>query len=236
MAPPIDATAHSCRCCAVVERLSFLSSAGRLHSHANLNDVVKLAVIPSWLVPVGLDREDGRRPDGVTVFPYSRGRALCWDATRIDTFSQASLIASASEQGAAEARKRQKYRGLMDRYSFEPLAVETTGVLGTSGTNFVRGLAHRMREVTGDRRESKWLFERQHLKIKKYARRVIIKKGAQREHLLNMLCPLDSPLILLGALRHSLQSLTYPSNCNKYIFYILANIGYVVLMLIRLTI
>ena len=81
-------------------RLFCRYSAERLPRHANLNDVVKRALavagIPSWLEPVGLDRGDGRRPDGVTVFPYSRGRALCWDATCIDTFSQASLIASAS--------------------------------------------------------------------------------------------------------------------------------------------
>ena len=169
---------HTCRCGAMVDRLghhglSCRYSAGRLPRHANLNDVVKRALavagIPSWLEPVGLDRGDGRRPDGVTVFPYSRGRALCWDATCTDTFSSASIIASAIERGsaaaAAEARKNDKYRNLMDRYLFEPLAVETMGVLGPSSVKFVGDLARRMRGVTGDNREKRWLFERLSLAV-----------------------------------------------------------------------
>ena len=44
-----------------------------LPRHANLNDVVKRALtsagIPAWLEPVGLDRGDGRRSDGVPIQP-----------------------------------------------------------------------------------------------------------------------------------------------------------------------
>ena len=53
--------------------------------HANLNDKVKrflaAAGVPSWLEPVCLDRGDGRRPDGVTVLRFCRGKSLCRDAT-----------------------------------------------------------------------------------------------------------------------------------------------------------
>ena len=42
---------------------------------ANLNDVVKRALavagMPSWLEPLGLDRGDAKRPDGLTVFPFA---------------------------------------------------------------------------------------------------------------------------------------------------------------------
>ena len=51
-----------------------------LPRHANLNDVVKrglaAAGVPSWPEPVGLDRGDGRRPNGITVFPYCRGKSF----------------------------------------------------------------------------------------------------------------------------------------------------------------
>ena len=71
---------HRCRCGRTVDRLghhglSCRYSAGRLPRHANLNDVVKrgltAAGVASILEPLGLDRGDGRLPDGLTVFPFS---------------------------------------------------------------------------------------------------------------------------------------------------------------------
>ena len=44
------------------------------------------AGIPSRLEPPGLSRSDGKRPDGVTLAPWSLGRPLVWDATCPDTF------------------------------------------------------------------------------------------------------------------------------------------------------
>ena len=146
--------------------LSCRYSAGRLPRHANLNDVVKrglaMAGIPSWLEPVGLDRGDGRRPDGITVFPYSGGKCLCWDATCVDTFSQSSVMESALHPGsaamAAESRKRDNYAALSTRYRFEAVAVETSGVIGPSSSEFLNGLGRRMIACTGDRRETQWLI------------------------------------------------------------------------------
>ena len=148
--------------------MSYRYSAGRLPRHANLNDVVKrglaAAGVPSWLEPVGLDRGDGRRPDGITVFPYCRGKSLCWDATCVDTFSNTSVIGAAIESGSpaagAEARKCARYQGLVDRYIFQPVAVETTGVLGPSTLQFLQQLRKRISSQTGDKRETAWLFQR----------------------------------------------------------------------------
>ena len=114
--------------------------------------------------PVGLDRGDGRRPDGLTVFPFSEGRSLCWDATCVDTYCDSALIESAIRPGAAadaaEVRKRTLYSSLTDRYRFEPLAVETSGVFGGGSAKFVVELGRRMTQVTGDRRELQWLWQR----------------------------------------------------------------------------
>ena len=164
---------HSCRCGRRVDRLghhglSCRYSAGRLPRHANLNDVVKRALtsagIPAWLEPVGLDRGDGRRPDGVTVYPYNQGKCLVWDATCVDTFCASALINAAITPGSAAAsaedRKRSKYASLADRYQFEPIAVETSGVLGPSTTAFLQRLGKRITAQSGNRRETAWLFER----------------------------------------------------------------------------
>ena len=120
--------------------------------------------MPSWLEPVGVSRTDGRHPDGITVFPFSGGRSLCWDATCVDTFAETHLMDSAMRAGAAaekqEQLKRQKYTELSERFRFEPLAVETTGVLGPSSLKFVAELGNRIRQYTGERRETQWLFQR----------------------------------------------------------------------------
>ena len=112
------------------------------------------AGVPSVLEPVGLDRGDGRRPDGLTLFPYTQGKSLIWDATCTDTYAGDSIVACAADPGAAaraaEARKRRRYEDLAQRYRFEPLAVETTGVLGPAFANFITDLGRRVAVATGD--------------------------------------------------------------------------------------
>ena len=165
---------HACRGCGRKvdslghHGLSCRYSTGLLPRHANLNDVVKrglaAAGVPSWLEPVGLDRVDGRRPDGVTVFPYSRGKCLTWDATCADTYAPSSVVDSAVAPGsaasAAEVRKREHYRNITDRYLLEPVSVETTGILGPSTIDFLRRLGKQVSGATGDKRETSWLMER----------------------------------------------------------------------------
>ena len=80
------------------------------------NDVLKRSLtsagLPAILEPQGLDREDGRRPDGLTLFPFKHGKSLTWDATCVDTFTESVLIKSSLEPGAAardaELRKRER--------------------------------------------------------------------------------------------------------------------------------
>ena len=82
----------------------------------------------------------------------------------MDTFASTSVIDSALHPGsaasAAESRKREHYRSLTDRYHFEPVAVETTGVLGPSTIAFLKRLGKQISTVTGDKREAEWLLER----------------------------------------------------------------------------
>ena len=68
----------SCRCGGRMDSrglhgLSCKYSAGRFPRHSAMNDVIKRALqkagLPSVLEPPGLDRGDGSRPDGITVFP-----------------------------------------------------------------------------------------------------------------------------------------------------------------------
>ena len=165
---------HACRLCGRhVKRLghhalSCQKSAGRFPRHGHINDLVKRSLsaagIPSVLEPVGLDRGDGRRPDGLTTFPFSSGKCLAWDATCTDTFGESVVIASAVEPGAAaraaETRKIKRYTSLSTQYIFAPLAVETTGVIGAAGTRLIKELGRRISSTTGERRETAWLWQR----------------------------------------------------------------------------
>ena len=100
---------HRCKCGTTVDTfgahpLSCRFSAGRIPRHSALSDVVRrglsAAGIPSILEPSCLDRGDGKRPDGIAVYPYSRGRCLIWDATSVNTFASSNLIRAALAAGS----------------------------------------------------------------------------------------------------------------------------------------
>ena len=169
---------HPCRCGGTVDELglhplSCRRSAGRFPRHTALNDIIKRAFdasgLPSCLEPVGLDRGDGKRPDGLTLFPFANGRSLIWDATCVDTFSAAHINNSATQPGQAAAKaekaKTDKYASLSDRFLFQPVAVETSGVLGPSTFGFLKSLGSRIGQARGEPREREWLFQRISLAI-----------------------------------------------------------------------
>ena len=164
---------HQCRCGIDIDErglhgLSCQLSAGRFPRHAELNSVIKrglaAAELPSVLEPAGLDRGDGRRPDGITTFPYAAGKCLVWDATCVDTFSASSVAVSAARASAAataaEGRKRRRYADISRRYLFRPVAVETSGALGPDSHFFLKDLGRRIVQVTGDRRDMERLMQR----------------------------------------------------------------------------
>ena len=79
--------AHQCRCGATVQSdglhpLSRRFSAGRFPRHSAINNIIKRSLDTaghhSILEPVGLDQDDGRRPDGVTSFPPKVARHWPW--------------------------------------------------------------------------------------------------------------------------------------------------------------
>jgi len=58
---------------------------GKIARHHVFNDIIWRAVgaagIPAVKEPSGLDRQDGKRPDGLTLIPWHGGRSLVWDVT-----------------------------------------------------------------------------------------------------------------------------------------------------------
>jgi len=164
---------HRCRCGGTVDALglhplSCRQSAGRFPRHKAINDIVKRALdaagMHAILEPAGLDRGDGKRPDGITTFPFANGKCLAWDATCSDTFSPSALSSSAAFPGSkccsAEASKQTKYKSLEDRFTFVPIAIETSGIIGPKSKHFLRELGHRITNRSGESKETAWLFQR----------------------------------------------------------------------------
>ena len=91
---------HTCACGKVVERnglhgLSCKRSAGRLPRHSQVNDLIKRALSSGGTAatrePYGISRHDGKRPDGMTMYPWKSGKCLLWDFTCGDTLAPSHL-------------------------------------------------------------------------------------------------------------------------------------------------
>ena len=148
--------------------LSCRSSAGRFPRHFAANDLIKRALatanVPSMLEPTGLTRRDGKRPDGLTLVPWSRGRCLVWDFTCSDTLAQSHVHQCSLEAGSAakagEERKLVHYTDLLTDYVFAPISIETLGSMGPMSMQFVQELSKHLIATTGDKRAGHYFRQR----------------------------------------------------------------------------
>ena len=85
---------YTCICGVQVDRkgrhgLSCKKAKGTFARHAHSNELIKRALatagVPSVLEPTGLTRNDGKRLDGLSLFPWRMGRNLIWDYTCSDS-------------------------------------------------------------------------------------------------------------------------------------------------------
>ena len=145
--------------------LSCRWSEGRFFRHSSINDIIRRALsaakIPSRLEPSGVFRSDGKRPDGITMVPWERGKLLVWDATCVDTLAPSYASSSTSEAGAvaalAEERKINKYAAMDPSHT---LAVETLGAFGPNTATFLKDLGRRIRQTSGEEKSFPYLVQR----------------------------------------------------------------------------
>ena len=129
---------HTCPCGTFVDArglhgLSCRRSAGRHTRHSQLNDIIWRSLcrakISASKKPLGLTRSDGKRPDGVTLIPWSHGKCLTWDVTVPDTMATSHVQATSTAAGAAAdraaANKKTKYAALQSTHIFVPVSFET---------------------------------------------------------------------------------------------------------------
>ena len=165
---------HICQLCGAkvtalgTHGLSCGLSEGRHSRHSTINSIIHRALstagIPSRLEPPGLLRSDGKRPDGMTLIPWSSGQPLVWDATCPDTFATSYQSQATTKAGCvaahAEERKSRKYLHLAPTYHFQPVAIETSGAIGPCTRKFLRDLGRRVFLETGEANSTSYLLQR----------------------------------------------------------------------------
>ena len=143
-------------------------SAGRFSRHAEVNGIIgcslQSANIPNLLEPQHISRNDGKRPDGLTLIPWKKGRPLIWDFTCADTMAPSYLHTAMRGKGQvaneAERKKVLKYGQLTAQYFFVPIAMETLGAWGGDADAFLKDLGHRIEKATLDNRSTAFLRQR----------------------------------------------------------------------------
>jgi len=140
----------------------------RTSRHHALNDLVARAfasaAIPVAKKPQGLSRADGKRPDGLTMVPWREGKPLTWDVTVVCPLAESYIGDSATSAGlateAAATRKATKYAVLERTHIFQPVAVENLGTMNAPACGFLARLGRKISAISGDDRETSYLFQR----------------------------------------------------------------------------
>lgn len=106
---------HDCVCVEWVDAcghhgLSCVKCAGRRPRHHAFNEILRRralieAEVPCTLEPPGRSRSDCKRPDGLALIPWWKGRCLVWNATCVNTFAACHL--SAKKLAELERRREQ---------------------------------------------------------------------------------------------------------------------------------
>ena len=128
--------------------------------------------MPARKEPSGLSRTDGKRPGGITLLPWSSGKAVAWDVTVVDTVAESYLQKSSAVAGAvselAATRKTEKYSCLPPEFQFIPLAFETLGPINREAISFIEAVGKLRKDITVELRETQFLFQRLSILIQKF--------------------------------------------------------------------
>ena len=78
----------------------------------------------------------------------------------VSTLADSYLHSTSHSAVTASTRKESKYSSLPPDYIFQPVAIETLGPLNASAPNFLSEVGRRLTSLSGDSRETLFLFQR----------------------------------------------------------------------------
>ena len=151
--------------------LSCKKGKGRISRHSSVNDIICRALnkcnLSAIREPINISRVDGKRPDGITLVPWSHGKSLMWDATIPNTLARSYIRLSSKLSGnvarMAESKKRAKYFDFNTHYNFIPLAFESLESWGDDAKNLINKIGSKLSLISGDLKETCYL--KQHISV-----------------------------------------------------------------------
>jgi len=100
----------------------------------------------------------------LTLIPWQGGKPLTWDVTVVSTLADSYLHSVSHSVGStaetASNRKEIKYSSLPPDFIFQPVAIETLGLLSASALNFLSEVGRRLTSLSRDSCETSFLFQR----------------------------------------------------------------------------
>ena len=88
---------------------------------------------------------------------------MAWDATCTDSFTASNLYSTILNPGSAsstaEDLKRRKYPQPVAAFEFVPVAVETSGIIGSAGCSLLTDIGRRISRATNDPRQMSYIFQ-----------------------------------------------------------------------------
>ena len=141
---------------------------GKFSRHNEINDLIKRALVQAKISavtePPGLYRSDGKRPDGMTHFPWKRGKCLVWDVTIADSLCSSYVkkcsVSPSAAANSREATKKSKYKSLAVDYLFTPIAIETFGAWGFESHKIIKEIGKKVMETTGEKKSTFYLTQK----------------------------------------------------------------------------
>src|SRR6218665_2145451 len=115
-------------------------------------------------------RKTSRRADAHSVARRtgpSLGRYTVTDTVAPSYLPQTSSVGGAAAELAAN-RKISKYSELTTSYHFVPIAFETMGPINSSWVALIKELGRRMTLITGDIKETSYLFQRLSVALQRF--------------------------------------------------------------------
>ncbi|XP_055348359.1 uncharacterized protein LOC129595388 [Paramacrobiotus metropolitanus] len=150
------------------------------------------------LEPPGTCLTNGKRPDGVTLVPWERGKMLTWDATCVCTVALSHIAATSKQAGAAAARAEQdkvaKYRELTRDYLFRAFGVETLGPLGPDASHLVTEVGKMIQQETGEVRATEFLRQRISIDVQRGNAASVMGTAPASANLDEMFCVIRPPI------------------------------------------
>ena len=138
---------HKCHCGSDVDAqgrhaMVCKKAPGRVARHQVLNDIILRAInaadVPAVKEPSGLNRQDGKRPDGLSLIPWQSGKPLLWVVAVASTLAGSLRGHSRDWSRTCSRQKDSQMRRSQSTVCFQPVSVENLGPFSSSTLDFLR--------------------------------------------------------------------------------------------------